>query len=229
MSCNTCSEKITRVIADHFPSSEVLDIDVSQQKVVLSIPTSDNVSLNDIQKRIEDETSIKTVIKGVGDQITVVSELKPSIFKSDILHGVVGVVRMAQLTGNDCIVDGVIDGIDPKDRTSLNVNSFGDLSGNDYENVGQVLIPLKDDLPVTFNQSQVRAKSSFRFMVPECNVQSLIGRSMTVKSKLLDKVLAAGIIARSSPVGLNSEKKICACSGRSLWEERIESKNIPLK
>lgn len=223
MSCNSCEEKIRQVIKDNFPSSEVLDINVSRQIVTLSIPTNDNVSVHDIQQKIEEKTSIKTVVKGLGEQITVVSELRPSVWKSDILHGVVGVVRMAQLTGNDCIVDGVIEGVDSNDRTSLNVNSFGDLSGDDYENVGPVLIPLKDDLNVTAHGRL--GKSSFRFTVPECDVQSLIGCSMTVTSKLWDKVLAAGIVARSSPVGLNSVKKVCACSGKTLWDERIESKN----
>lgn len=219
MSCDSCKEKITRVISDNFPTSELVEINVDEQKVVLSIPSCDNVSVSDIQQKIEGETSIKTVIKGVGNQVTVVSELKPNPFKSGIINGVVGVVRMAQLTGMDCIVDGVIDGIDTMDRTSLNVNSFGDLSGADYENVGPVLIPLKNDLKVSTGSGS----SSFRFTVPNCDVQSLIGCSMTVKSKLLEKILAAGIIARSSPVGLNSAKKVCACSGKTLWEERTEN------
>lgn len=219
MSCDSCKEKITRVISDHFPASEVVEINVDKQKVILSIPSHDNVSVSEMQEKIESETRIKTVIKGVGNQVTVVSELKPTPSKSGTINGVVGVVRMAQLTGMECIVDGVVNGVDSMDKTSLNINSFGDLSGTDYENVGPVLIPLKSDLKVSTRSGS----SSFRFIVQNCDVQSLIGSSMTVRSELLQKILAAGIIARSSPVGLNSAKKVCACSGKTLWEERTEN------
>jgi GDP-D-glucose phosphorylase len=42
---------------------------------------------------------------------------------------------------------------------------------------------------------------------------------MAVGDTLRQKVMAAGIVARASPVGANV-KRICACSGKTLWEER---------
>lgn len=146
--------------------------------------------------------------------------------------------------------NGACDSID----CSLNIHEYGDLSGEDFANVGPIHRPLVHSLhrqtpsgvpseemlncqtvnsPTTDTSSESvdsASQVSFKFVLPSCNVASLIGRSIALMAKMCTgsectkRIISAGIIARSSPVGFNP-KRICDCSGKSLWQERSESKH----
>lgn len=71
---------------------------------------------------------------------------------------------------------------------------------------------------VTDDITVENGKSTLKQVLYNCNLAECIGRSMVVQEQ--DKnYLAAGIIARASPVDGNI-KKICLCSGKTLWQER---------
>jgi len=186
----------------------IVNEDKASNSLQIEVSHSANVSVLDLQKNIEKDTKVQTVLKGIGDKQAVVSELIGN-------HGVVGVVRLSQLIGSSCIVDGALDGL-PSKRCSLNIHSYGDLSGNDYENIGPVYQEILPEL------KGLGGYSSFHFVLPDCNVASCIGRSLAVSNIEENRILAAGIAARASTVGENTQKKICLCSGKTVWEEREE-------
>lgn len=188
----------------------IVNQDKISNSLQIEVSHSANISILDLQKNIENDTKVQTVLKGIGDKQAVVSELIGN-------HGVVGVVRLSQLVGSSCIVDGAIDGI-PSKRCSLNIHSYGDLSGTDYENIGPVYQEILQELKA------LGGYSSFHFVLPDCNVASTIGRSLAVSSIEESRILAAGIAARASTVGENTQKKICLCSGETVWEERESKK-----
>ena len=143
--------------------------------------------------------------------------------------------------------DGQVTSVD----CSVNIHEYGDLSGEDFANIGPIMKPLfKCSVPTSAvkedgNESEEAnasssktsdqsswpkcAQVSFKSVVGATDVSTLIGRSIAVMAKVCissncsNRILSAGIIARASPVGFN-EKRICDCSGKSLWEERSESK-----
>ena len=187
----------------------VLSDDFTTQSVHLRLHLLDK-SIIDFQKDIESTTGVPIVIKGVGSKVCTVCEFSGT-------EGVTGVVRVSQLESFRCLVDGVIDGLYSGRRSSLTLHPYGDLSGDCFENLGEVEKTLKEDL------HPENGVSSFHFTCQHCDVASMIGKSMAVTQEvpgsLTGKVLAAGIIARSSTVGVNT-KKICTCSGKSIWEEK---------
>ena len=129
----------------------------------------------------------------------------------------IGVIRLTQLFNNQCFVDAVIDNLSDKSQSpfSVSINEYGDLSGQNLEKVGQPKIRLIDNLPA-------QAKSTrFNRLVDGCDLSDCIGRSVVVNSRDR-KPLAAGIVARASPVSGNT-KRICVCSGKTLWQERKEN------
>ena len=135
---------------------------------------------------------------------------------------IVGVVRFTQLLDKLCLVDGVIDGIKRQNNYSLNIHEFGDLSGQGFQHLGRVLVPI---LPkVSASDPTLPSRASFKTQVSGCDLSSCIGRSLAVS--LQDRVIGAGIVARASSVGDNT-KKICDCSGRSLWDERSIKQEDP--
>lgn len=62
----------------------------------------------------------------------------------------------------------------------------------------------------------------FKFNKFELNLNEIIGRSVVVKTENSNELfypIACGIIARSAGI-FENYKKICACDGVTLWDER---------
>ena len=129
----------------------------------------------------------------------------------------IGVIRLTQLFNKQCFVDAVIDNLSDKTQSpfSVTINEYGDLSGQNLENVGQPKINLIDSLPAQ------KASTRFHRLVEGCDLSDYIGRSVVVSGRER-RPLAAGIVARASPVSGNT-KRICVCSGKTLWQERKEN------
>lgn len=131
---------------------------------------------------------------------------------------IIGVIRLTQLFNNQCFVDGVIDNLSEKSNPpfSVNINEYGDLSGENLEKVGESKVKIIDNLSATSKST------SFNKVISNCDLSDCIGRSVVIRNSRRN--LAAGIVARSSPVTKNA-KRICACSGKSIWEERQDTKS----
>ena len=63
------------------------------------------------------------------------------------------------------------------------------------------------------------------FLHAKLNINQLIGRSI-ILSKIKDQVAPdslCGVIARSAGVWEN-DKQVCSCSGKTVWQERIDAR-----
>ncbi|XP_074604071.1 uncharacterized protein LOC141857471 [Brevipalpus obovatus] len=82
---------------------------------------------------------------------------------------------------------------------------------------------LKDvsGLKVIDNVKSVQGRCTFRCYVNDCNLVDMIGRSMVLTEQETNNHLGAGTMARSSPI-FGNVKKVCECSGKTLWDEREE-------
>lgn len=217
MGCNfgsdKCKEKIENCLKDS-PGVNIVSIDVPTQRVILNITSNCSMTIMDIQSRIENEAGIKTIVRGVGDQFTGVAEIfGPS--------NLVGVVRLAQILDNKCYIDGTVDNIHlahNNHNCMLNIHEYGDLQGENFSHVGPTFIEVMKNVPPKQNRCQ------FKGYVNDCHLPSIIGRSLVITEQELNKHLGAGIIARSSSI-FGNVKKICECSGKTLWDERTEKKN----
>ena len=120
---------------------------------------------------------------------------------------------------NQCFVDAVIDNLISIDKQhqpfEVCINEYGDLSGENFENVGEIKLNLINNL-----QAQ-QASTRLNRIIQGCDLNECVGRSIVINDKQ-KKPLAAGIIARASPVSVNT-KRICVCSGKTIWAERKEN------
>jgi copper chaperone for superoxide dismutase len=72
-------------------------------------------------------------------------------------------------------------------------------------------------------------RATFRIIDKQLKVWDIIGRSLCISEKPNTRHgdsgerLACGVIARSANVFRNS-KKICECSGKTVWDERLDAK-----
>lgn len=145
-----------------------------------------------------------------------------------------------------CVVDGVVDGLAPGYH-GIHIHECGDIS-NGCESLGKHYNPRNTRHGSPDNSADQRhagdlgnieadasGRATFRFTDKLVEVGDIIGRSIVItehaddfgcgnnEHSLIDgnsgARLACGIIARSAGIFQNF-KKICACDGVTIWDER---------
>lgn len=234
MSGPGCAEKIKQSLSD----VGTVDIDIPTGRVVIN----SDVPWIEIQEKIE-KTGRRAVLSGFGERSAV------AIVK-DVGNKIRGVVRFSSTQAdaytNGCVVDGVIDGLTPG-LHGIHIHECGDIS-NGCESLGKHYNPRNARHGSPDNSIDERhagdlgniqvdngGRAKFRFADNVLSVGEIIGRSIVVteraddfglgntENSLIDgnsgQRLACGIIARSAGIFQNF-KKICACDGVTIWDER---------
>lgn len=152
-----------------------------------------------------------------------IATLDPSLdLPSSDVHGL---ARLVQVGENMCLVDVTVQNLKPNSSHSVWVGKGGDVSrgiaslGGQYAMVGKLV-------------SDEKGWGDLMIESEKLKVWDIVGRSMAIErdDQSEDKGLSVsqlvGVIARSAGVWENT-KKVCACSGRTLWQEHrdLASKN----
>ncbi|KAJ8246782.1 hypothetical protein GJAV_G00255350 [Gymnothorax javanicus] len=235
MTCDSCVHAVRKAL-EGTPGVQSVQIDLQQEQVLVD---SSLTSL-EVQRLIE-STGRRAVLKGVG---SAEPDLGTAVAMMSGAGPVMGVVRFVQVTQDCCLIDGTIDGLEPGPH-GLHVHELGDLTrdcmscGPHYNPYGkQHGAPLDSDRhagDLGNIMAGSNGRASFRLEDSQLKVWDIIGRSLVVDSgeddlgrggHPLSKLtgnsgerLGCGIIARSASLFENT-KRICACDGVTIWEER---------
>lgn len=243
MSCDSCASHIK----DALNINGVNDVNVSLNDGTVLVQTTLPAAI--IQEKIE-STGMRAVLKGYGaDNPRGPIQAAVAMLGGECGYGpdqVKGVIRFVQVDDDGCVVDGVVDGLS-NGLHGLHIHEFGDISqgcesvGNHFSLQNAPHGARENDLfhRHTGDLGNINAdengRAQFRFLDKIIKVPDLIGLSLVVtenaddcgkgkdKQSSIDgnsgRRLACGIIARSAGLFENS-KKICACDGVTLWDER---------
>lgn len=184
---------------------------------------------NKITELIESVSNHKAVVTGIGSStnknlgaaVAIMHEGNPT-------SGIRGVTRLVQTSMDACVVDGTLGGLEPVKDFCLAVHECGDISDG-CNSCGD---PLQFDGDKDTNmcygyigdiKSDINGRTSFKIINRRMKVWDVIGRSMVLSEKKYNSniwtKLACGVIARSAGLFENA-KKICACDGVTIWDER---------
>ncbi|XP_037538898.1 copper chaperone for superoxide dismutase [Nematolebias whitei] len=235
MTCESCGEKV-RAALEGKPGVRSVSVDVGKEEVLVESA----LTSSEVQALIE-STGYRAVLKGIGG---LEQDLGAAVAMLSGAGSIQGVVRFLQLSEELCLIDGTVDGLEPGPH-GLHVHALGDLT-QDCLSCGEHFNPFNkqhggpaDSERHVGDLGNVVAgpdgRASFRLEDAQVKVWDVIGRSLVVDageddlgrgSHPLSKQtgnsgerLACGIIARSAGLFQNP-KKICACDGVTLWEER---------
>ncbi|KAK2182262.1 hypothetical protein NP493_359g06011 [Ridgeia piscesae] len=131
-----------------------------------------------------------------------------------------GVMRFVQVDPDTCVMEGTIDGLSPGAH-GLFIHELGDVSrgcascGEVFDSRGQSGGKKAGDLGLVTATEEGRAK--YRLNTSRIKIWNVIGRSVVIHTA--EERVACGIIARSSGL-FENDKRICACDGVTLWDER---------
>uniref|UniRef100_A0A3Q2QZZ6 Superoxide dismutase copper chaperone n=1 Tax=Fundulus heteroclitus TaxID=8078 RepID=A0A3Q2QZZ6_FUNHE len=235
MTCESCAQKV-RAALEGKPGVKSVSVDVSKEEVLVEAA----LTSAEVQSLIE-STGRRAVLKGIGGSEP---DLGAAVAMLAGAGSIQGVVRFLQLSEEHCLIDGTIDGLEPGPH-GLHVHTLGDLTqdclscGEHYNPFGKQHGGPGDTERHVGDLGNIVAgpdgRASFRLEDRHLKVWDVIGRSLVVDSgeddlgqggHPLSKLtgnsgdgLACGIIARSAGLFQNP-KKICACDGVTLWEER---------
>ncbi|XP_053664033.1 copper chaperone for superoxide dismutase-like [Anopheles marshallii] len=169
----------------------------------------------EIDKRIE-ATGRRVALTGFGGQSAVAMVEHGN--ESTNVRGVVRFCSLSNVAGQKgAVVDGTIDGLASNGSYQLNVHECGDISEG-CRSVGDVY----DSNKII---SDASGRAMVRFINDRLDVSDLIGRSVVIAetdSAQHQHRLSCGIIARSAGI-FENYKKICACDGTTIWDERNKS------
>jgi len=232
LTCQKCVSSVTRALESN---NNVKNIHVNLEKQLVIVDTSYGV--DNVVKLVE-STGKRAVVMGQGrvtsgtfsDTSSNLGNAVAMLHEGNPTSGIRGVTRFSQVSMNSCIIDGTVDGLLPNATHKIGIHEYGDLS-NGCDSCGDVFSgpPGSETKQQTaygdmdLIESNEDGRSSFRITSNTIKVWEIIGRSMVLQTKQpetsLWSRLACGIIARSAGLFENS-KRICACDGIPLWDER---------
>lgn len=216
MTCEKCVESVKSALT-HVHGISRIETELGEQRVLIqgSAPPS---QLHQALK----STGKTIILRGCGvvgreqNNLAAVCMLEKSCV--DESQQASGLIRMIKLDDNCTLFDIVADGLNEQSTYSVSVHEFGDISRG-HLSTGQVYAT-EGGTKLSFdNQTDISGRLELVTEAFPIKLWQLIGRSICIyPADPQDSTILCGIIARSSGVFAN-EKKICACSGRSLWEE----------
>lgn len=231
MKTTSCESDVRNALNGQ-PGIKLIDVDLRRQQVLVEtiLPSG---KVHDVL-----ESTGKTVVfrgqgssKGTENIAAAVAHVTG--------HSVNGLVRFLQATEDCCIIDGTIDGL-AEGKHGLHINEFGDLSqgckstGSHFnptnEKHGNITDTTRHVGDLGNISSNDNNRAMFRIENDRLKVWDIIGRSICIDEREdnfaqdSNTAIACGIIARSAGIFQNV-KRVCQCSGKTLWEERQDAKD----
>ncbi|XP_064543523.1 copper chaperone for superoxide dismutase [Drosophila montana] len=218
-----------------------VDIDPAEGRVIVQT----TVPWSQVQDKIE-STGRRAVLSGFGGQsaVALINTTGCVVDRTPVQGAVRFTTIAAQQAG--VVVDGVVDGLAPG-LHGFHIHESGDVSKG-CASVGNHYNPRNSphgspDAGTTKRHAgdlgNIRAdetgRATFRFVDPALEIWDIIGRAVVITANADDMGrggntqslidgnsgdrIACGIIARSAGI-LQNFKRICACDGVTLWDER---------
>lgn len=232
LTCNKCVQDINSCLSADSSIKNVA-INLEKQTVILetSLPTHEIVQLIEA-------TGKKALVTGVGaagSQIANLGSAVAIMHEGNPSSRVRGITRIVQSTMATSIIDGTLDGLSPNAAHRLGIHEYGDISDG-CNSCGDIFDVVNDTFgnhklsncrygDLGYIHSDSSGRSTFRIESERIKVWNIIGRSMVVSSKCENDPpswtkLACGIIARSAGL-FENVKRICACDGTTIWNEKV--------
>ncbi|KAI5843647.1 superoxide dismutase [Tricharina praecox] len=223
LKCESCVQAVSGSLHE-LPG--IINVDVKLKEQLVQI--SGTIAPSEIVRAIQ-STGRTAILRGSGKQGAAVSILETH---AKVANPVRGLARMIQVSPKLSIVDLSVYGCSPG-RYYASVRENGDISQG-AASTGAVwrgtATGEKEEPRGRFGEFEVdESGAGSVFLTRPVEIWELIGRSLVVSKKesgfaTNDPDTLCGVIARSAGVWEN-EKTVCACSGKTIWEERTEQVN----
>ncbi|KAI9189365.1 copper chaperone [Blastocladiella emersonii ATCC 22665] len=216
MTCASCEQSVRSALAG-VAGIETVDVSIPEKRVVVK----GNVPASTLFTVLRD-TGLATVVRGqgrAGHNHAAVAVLDASNIVHDPTRPF-GVVRMAQLRADapGVLVDATATGLVPGEVYDVAVTEAGDLSAGGLAGLGKDVVLVASGTADASGRLEAVGQ-------PPAWLWEWIGHGVAVRARTLRATgegvhSLGGIVARSAGA-FENDKVVCACSGRTLWEEKL--------
>ncbi|KAI9202440.1 superoxide dismutase [Polychytrium aggregatum] len=213
MTCSSCADSVRSTLSG-IDGIDKIDIQLPEKRVMVegAVPPSTIF-------RALKATGLATVLRGQGS--TGSANIGAAVCIFETFQGAKGwaqfnnkgLARLQQVDEQTCLIDVAVDGLQEGHWTAA-VHTLGDISKG-IESTGPEFAELGSFEVGPSGRGDLVAETS------KLKVWDVIGRSIVLSHQPTSGTripLIAGIIARSAGIFENA-KRVCSCSGRTLWEE----------
>lgn len=215
LTCQSCIDSVSKAIEKN-EGIEGVSCDLKAQTVCVRGTTPPSQIIASIQ-----DTGRDAIIRGTGKPnsagVCILEDFTEHISGNDNKRDVYGLARIIKINEDESFVDLTLSGMQPKFSYFASFRESGDLS-NGALSTGKSLY----NLPKVTSDNDGNCQEYVSVPLP---LSQLIGRAMTVSRDeyKVFKDSMAGVIARSAGAWEN-DKYVCSCTGKNIWQERVDAK-----
>ncbi|EJS42451.1 ccs1p [Saccharomyces arboricola H-6] len=229
MHCESCVGDIKACLKD-VPGIDSLNFDIDQQIMSVESSVAPSTIINALQRCGKD-----AIIRGAGEPnssaVAILETFQKYTVDKKKDTAVRGLARIVQVGEHKTLFDITVNGVPEAGKYHASIHEKGDISKG-VKSTGKVWH--KFDEPIEcFEQSDLGENlySGKTFLSAPLPTWQLIGRSFIISKALnhpenesssIKDYSFVGVIARSAGVWENN-KQVCACTGKTVWEERKDA------
>lgn len=162
------------------------------------------------------------ILRGSGkpnsSAVAILEDFKGETMREGLVDGL---ARIVQVGEHRTMFDITINGPElPAGEYTVSVNENGDISRG-IATTGKEMYTFPETLKCTSTGNGARGHA---FWAAPLQAWEVIGRSFVLKQVGGENQTLGGVIARSAGAWEN-DKQVCACTGKTVWQERVDAKN----
>lgn len=224
MHCESCTKDIENCLKN-VDGIKSVSFDLNDKLMNVKGHAAPSAIINALQ-----ECGRESIIRGTGKPnsaaVSILEEHDSS--NASGVNPVLGLARIVEVADKKTFFDININGVKKPGLYYASVRSSGDLTDG-VKSSGDALYKL--DTPIDCSKPSDSIPNTYSgnaFILAPYHVWEILGRSFVVTSNPEHKVTGAddisvgGVIARSAGAWENT-KQVCACSGKTLWQERKDA------
>ncbi|KAL3232786.1 Superoxide dismutase 1 copper chaperone [Nakaseomyces bracarensis] len=216
MHCSDCTDDIKKCLKD-ISGIKDLQFNIKDQMMSVNSCVAPSIIINALRDCGRD-----AIIRGAGkpnsSAVAILETFEPIDYRKDT--AVRGLARIVQVSDNKTLFDVTVNGVPFNGNYHAKIHANGNVTEG-VKSAGDVYH--KFDEPIECNDVSDLDKSLYsgqNFLSAPLPIWDLIGRSFVVSRG--DDYNIVGVIARSAGVWEN-DKQVCACTGKTVWEERKDA------
>ncbi|CAG59157.1 LYS7 [Nakaseomyces glabratus] len=218
MHCTDCTDDIKKCL-NGITGIKDLQFDISQQMMSVNSCVAPSVIINALRDCGRD-----AIIRGAGkpnsSAVAILETFEDVDLKKDT--AVRGLARIVQVSDQKTLFDVTVNGVPFSGKYQAKIHSNGNISEG-VKSTGDVYYKFEE--PIECSDASDLDKSLYsgqNFVSAPLPIWDLIGRSFVIFREGEPAYDIAGVIARSAGVWEN-DKQVCACTGKTVWEERKDA------
>lgn len=224
MHCESCTNDIRNCL-NVLPGVKDLSFDLKQQMLSVNGTAPPSSIIRALEKCGRD-----AIIRGTGKPNTSAVSILETFEKLDLTKDtpVRGLARIVQVDDKKTFFDITLNGVPYKGKYYASIHEAGDISQG-AASTGDIWHRFEEPIECSEGSDlSPNLYSGQAFLKAPVSVWELIGRSFVVTADEAPGTEShqhqeyCGVIARSAGVWEN-DKQVCACSGKSIWQERKDA------